>query len=117
MSPVGSAHPMWLLKGDVDLEVAASNSEFHLDHAHARLESNLKIFELEISRESQVTAEGLDLVFLSTHTSDDDHLNFEKIPVDHAFTRTLDLGSGARAQLHWRAYAVLPSVCPRPFER
>ena len=99
MAPVGSAHPMWLLKGDLDLDgFATKNSEFHLDHVQARL-NGLKIFELEISRASRVTAHGLDLVFLSTHTGEDDHLRFENIPVDRDFTRTLDLGSGARAQL------------------
>jgi len=99
MAPVGSAHPMWLLKGDVDVNgFATTNSEFHLDHVHGQL-NGLKIFELEISRESQVTAHGLELVFLSTHSGEDDHLRFENVPVDRAFTRTLELGSGAHAQL------------------
>jgi hypothetical protein len=99
MAPVGSAHPMWLLKGDVDVNgFATTNSEFHLDHVQGQL-NELKIFELEISRGSKVTAHGLNLVFLSTHSGEDDHLRFENIPVDRAFTRTLDLGSGANAQL------------------
>ena len=99
MAPLGSAHPMWLLKGELDLNgFSTTNSEFHLDHVHARL-NELKIFELEISRESRVTAHGLNLVFLSTHSGQDDHLRFENIPVDRAFTRTLDLGSGAQTQL------------------
>jgi len=99
MDPVGSAHPMWLLKGDLDVNgFTTANSEFHLDHVHGQL-NQLKIFELEISRESQVMAHGLNLVFLSTHSSEDDHLRFENVPVDQAFTRTLDLGSGAHAQL------------------
>jgi hypothetical protein len=99
MAPVGSAHPMWQLKGEVDVDgFATTNSEFHLDGTQARLDS-LKIFELEISHESKVTAHGLELVFLSTHTGEDDHLRFEDIPVDRAFTRTLDLGSGAHAEL------------------
>ena len=99
MAPVGSAHPMWGLKGDVDVNgFATTNSEFHLDHVHGQL-NGLKIFELEISRESQVTAHGLELVFLSTHSGEDDHLRFENVPVDRAFTRTLELGSGAHAQL------------------
>ncbi|HEY2468169.1 MAG TPA: hypothetical protein VGI45_10095 [Terracidiphilus sp.] len=99
MSPVNSAHPMWLLKGDLDVDsFATTNSEFHLDSVHARIDG-LKIFELEISRDSQVSADGLDLVFLSTHSSENDHLRFENIPVDRAFSRTLDLGSGAHAQL------------------
>lgn len=99
MAPVGSAHPMWFLKGDVDVDgFATTNSEFHLDHVQARL-NRLKIFELEISRQSRVTALGLDLVFLSTHTSEDEHLRFENVPVDRPFSRTMDLGSGAHAQL------------------
>ena len=99
MAPVGSAHPMWLLKGDVDVNgFVTTNSEFHLDHVQGQL-NELKIFELEISRGSQVTAHNLNLVFLSTHSGEDDHLRFENIPVDRAFTRTLDLGSGAHAQL------------------
>ena len=99
MAPVGSAHPMWLLKGEVDVNgFATTNSEFHLDHVQGQL-NELKIFELEISRGSKVSAHGLNLVFLSTHSGEDDHLRFENIPVDRAFTRTLDLGSGANAQL------------------
>lgn len=99
MAPVGDAHPMWLLKGKIELDgFTTTNSEFHFDHVQARL-NNLKIFELEISHESQVTAQNLDLVFLSTHTGDDDELNFENIPADRPFTRTLQLGSGAYAQL------------------
>lgn len=99
MAPVGSAHPMWLLNGDIDVdEFDTKNSEFHLNHARARLNS-LKIFELEISHESQVTARGLDLVFLSTHTGDDDRLQFSNIPADRSFSRKLQLGSGAQAQL------------------
>lgn len=99
MIPVGSAHPMWLLQGTLDVDrFTTFNSEFHLKKVQARLDK-LKIFELEISHESQVTARGLDLVFLSTHSSENDHLRFINIPVDRAFTRTLDLGSGARARL------------------
>jgi hypothetical protein len=99
MAPAGSAHPMWSLQGQVEIDgFATTNSEFHLDHAQANL-NNFKIFELEISHQSRVTAHALDLVFLSTHSGDDDHLRFERIPVDRAFTRTLDLGSGAHAEL------------------
>ncbi|HEV2214777.1 MAG TPA: hypothetical protein VGR64_05770 [Terracidiphilus sp.] len=99
MVPAGSAHPMWSLKGRLDVDgFTTSDSEFHLDHVQARL-NNLKIFELEISHESRVTARGLDLVFLSTHTSNDEHLHFENIPSGRIFTRTLQLGSGAQAQL------------------
>lgn len=99
LGPVGSAHPMWFLKGDLDVNgFATTNSEFHLDHVQGQL-NKLKIFELEISSESRVTAQGLDLVFLSTHSGEDDHLRFENIPVDRTFTRRMDLGSGAHAQL------------------
>ena len=98
MVPAGSAHPMWLLKGKLEVDgFTTKNSEFHLDHVQANL-NNLKIFELEISHESRVAARGLDLVFLSTHTGDNDHLHFEDIPVDRPFTRKLQLGSGAHAQ-------------------
>ena len=100
MDPAGSAHPMWGLRGDVDVDgFATTNSEFHLNQVRARLDQ-LKIFELEISHQSRVTAHGLDLVFLSTHSSDDDRLHFENIPVERSFTQTLELGSGARAELH-----------------
>lgn len=99
MAPVGTAHPMWVLNGAIDVDgFTTTNSEFHVNHAQGHL-NNLKIFELEISHKSRVIARGLDLVFLSTHTSDDDHLHFENIPVDRPFTRTLQLGSGAHAQL------------------
>lgn len=99
MVPVGDAHPMWLLKGDLAVEgFATRNSEFHLDHVQATLR-RLSIFELEISNESRVTAHGLDLVFLSTHSGEDDHLQFRDIPTDRSFTQTLTLGSGARADL------------------
>src|SRR5947209_4589009 len=74
MEPAGSAHPMWSLHGDVDVDgFTTTNSEFHLNGVQARL-NRLKIFELEISQRSHVIAKGLDLVFLSTHSSDDDHL-------------------------------------------
>ena len=99
MAPVGTAHPMWGLRGEVDVSnFDTVNSEFHLDHAKARLD-NLKIFELEISNQSQVTARGLDLVFLSTHAGPDDQLRFADIPVEKKFSQTLTLGSGARAEI------------------
>lgn len=99
MDPTGSAHPMWLIRGKLDVDgFATTNSEFHLDHVQGQL-NRLKIFELEISRGSQITANGLDLVFLSTHTGENDQLRFENVPIDRAFTQTLDLGSGARAAL------------------
>jgi hypothetical protein len=99
MTPVGSAHPMWQLQGDLNVDgFTTLNSEFHLKRVHARL-NQFRIFELEISDGSQVTASGLDLVFLSTHSGEDDHLHFTNIPVNRAFTQTLDLGSGAHAQI------------------
>lgn len=99
MEPAGSAHPMWLLKGDVEVDdFETRNSEFHLDHADAHLHK-LRIFELEISRESHVVGDQLALVFLSTHTGDTDHLNVSGIPADKPFTRRLALGSGAIADL------------------
>jgi len=99
MDPAGSAHPMWGLQGNVEVNgFATTNSEFHLNHVEARLD-DLKIFELEISHQSRVLAQGLRLVFLSTHSSDDDHLHFENVPVDRDFTQTLELGSGAHAEL------------------
>lgn len=99
MAPDGSAHPMWGLRGEVEVDgFATTNAEFHLNQAQARLDG-LKIFELEISGQSRVAAHGLDLVFLSTHTSDDDRLRFENIPIDRAFSRTLELGSGGHAEL------------------
>ncbi len=99
MSPVSGAHPMWFLQGTLDVDrFTTFNSEIHLKEVQARLDK-LKIFELEISDESQVIARGLDLVFLSTQSSENDHLQFMNIPVDRTFTRTLDLGSGAHARL------------------
>jgi hypothetical protein len=100
MAPAGSAHPMWQLQGDVEVDgFATTNSEFHLNQVQARLDQ-LKIFELEISHQSRVTAHGLDLVFLSTHSADDDRLHFENIPIDRVFSQALELGSGANAELH-----------------
>jgi hypothetical protein len=59
----------------------------------------LKIFELEISHASHVAAKHLRLIFLSTHSSEDDHLLFEDIPTDRLFTKKLAMGSGAEAEL------------------
>lgn len=99
MTPTGGAHPMWRIRGQLEVDnFQAENSEFHLDHVQANLKK-LKIFELEISRRSQVSAEHLDLVFLSTHSSDTDRLHFEDIPSERSFHRTLLLGSGANAAL------------------
>ena len=99
MTPSAGAHPIWMIKGTLAVDnFQTENSEFHLDHVQANLKK-LKIFELEISRESQVVAEGLELVFLSTHSGDDEHLSFENLPSDKTFTRTINLGSGAKAAL------------------
>jgi hypothetical protein len=99
MAPVGTAHPMWGIQGTVEVDgFDTENSEFHLDHAQARL-NRLDIFELEISHQSIVTARDLKLVFLSNHTGDNDQLHFDNIPADRPFTRALTLGSGARADL------------------
>ena len=100
MQPIGTAHPMWGIRGKLSVHsFSTTNSEFHLDHAQAQLDG-LKIFELEISHESRVTASGLDLVFLSTHSSENDRLSFRDIPVDRKFSQKLNLGSGASADLH-----------------
>jgi hypothetical protein len=99
MVPVKSAHPLWQIRGRIEVEdFQTENSEFHLDHVQAVL-SRLRIFELEISKESLVSADHLSLVFLSTHSGDHDRLEFENIPVERPFDRHLDLGSGAKADL------------------
>jgi len=99
MSVTGSAHPIWWLQGNLTVDnFQTVNSEFHLDHAHATL-TNFDIFELEISNASQVVGEHLRLVFLSTHTGEDERLEFSDIPSNQQFSRTLELGSGARAEL------------------
>ena len=99
MAPAGGAHPMWRLRGDLQVDnFQTVNSEFHLDHVTAALHQ-LKIFELEISHASQVEGDGLELVFLSTHSSDDDHLEFADVPADKPFSKRLALGSDAAADL------------------
>lgn len=99
MVPQGGAHPIWQLKGDLTVDdFQTKNSEFHLDHALASLE-NFTIFELEISRSSHVIGRHLRLVFLSTHTGDDDKLEFSDIPADQSFSRKLRMGSQASADL------------------
>lgn len=99
MHPSGSAHPIWGLKGDLEVDgFDTTNSEFHLDHVRAQLD-RLNIFELEISKASQVNAKHLNLVFLSTHTGDDDHLQFSDIPSEQSFSKELALGSEAKASL------------------
>lgn len=99
MTEEGSAHPIWMLKGQVTVDgFDTVNSEFHLDHVDAEL-NNLKIFELEISNASKVVAKHLRLVFLSTHTGDEEHLEFADIPADLPFDRRMRMGSGADADL------------------
>ncbi|MBS1852019.1 MAG: hypothetical protein JST79_14015 [Acidobacteria bacterium] len=100
MEPLGTAHPMWGLQGEVEVDnFQTKNAEFHFNQVRAKL-NRLKIFELEISRGSDVVANHLELVFLSTHTGEDDHLQVDGIPADKEFSRTLNLGSGAKAELH-----------------
>jgi hypothetical protein len=99
MTAVGSAHPIWWLQGSVEVDdFQTTNSEFHLNHVNAALE-NFSIFELEISHSSHVVASHLRLVFLSTHTGDDDKLEFSDIPADQLFSRKLRMGSLASADL------------------
>ena len=99
MTETGSAHPMWRIQGELNLDdFQTVNSEFHLDHVKANL-ANFTIFELEISRASDVVAKHLRLVFLSTHTSDDEKLQFSDIPVNRPFSRKMAMGSGASADL------------------
>ncbi len=39
MAPAGSAHPIWMIKGKVDVEnFQTENSEFHLDHVRGKIE-------------------------------------------------------------------------------
>src|SRR5262249_3043855 len=100
MTQTGSAHPIWRLQGELTVDdFQTTNSEFHLDHVKAEL-SNFAIFELEISRSSDVRAKQLQLVFLSTHTSDDEKLEFSDIPAKKIFSRTMRMGSGAHAELN-----------------
>jgi hypothetical protein len=95
----GGAHPIWSLKGTLEVDgFDTHNSEIHLDHVDAQI-SRLNIFELEISRASKVTANHLNLVFLSTHTGDADNLHFADIPSEKPFDKEMELGSGARAKL------------------
>jgi hypothetical protein len=99
MTATGSAHPIWWLQGAVTVDnFQTVNSEFHLDHVQAQL-TNFSIFELEISHSSEVVGKHLRLVFLSTHTADDEHLDFSDIPADRPFSRNLRMGSAAHADL------------------
>lgn len=95
----GSAHPIWWLQGELAVDdFQTTNSEFHLDHVRATLE-NFAIFELEISHSSHVVGRHLHLVFLSTHTGNDDKIEFSDIPADQPFSRKLSMGSLASADL------------------
>jgi hypothetical protein len=99
MTVEGSAHPIWWLQGDVTVNgFETKNSEFHLDHVHADFRQ-FEIFELEISHESQVVGRNLELVFLSTHTADNERLDFADIPADRPFSKKLRMGSSANADL------------------
>jgi hypothetical protein len=99
MAAIGSAHPIWSLKGTVTVDdFQTVNSEFHLDHVQARL-TDFSIFELEVSHVSAVVGKHLRLVFLSTHTGDDERLEFSDIPADQPFSRKLRMGSLAQADL------------------
>lgn len=99
MVPEGSAHPIWVLQGSLVVDdFQTVNSEFHLDHVRADL-TNFAIFELEISRASEVVGRHLRLVFLSTHSGSDEHLAFSDIPADQPFSKKLRMGSLAQADL------------------
>jgi hypothetical protein len=99
MQAQGSAHPIWILNGDLTVnDFQTTNAEFHLDHVQAKLD-NFSIFELEISKASHVTGRDLRLVFLSTHTSDAEDVNFSDIPADTPFSQKLQMGSQATADL------------------
>jgi hypothetical protein len=99
MTAEGSAHPIWGLQGELTVDdFQTENSEFHLDHVRAKLE-NLNIFELEISHATAVVARHLRLVFLSTHTGEDDKIEFSDIPADRPFSQKLRMGSQASADL------------------
>lgn len=99
MAATGSAHPIWWLRGKVSVDdFQTVNSEFHLDHVRANL-TNFSIFELEISNSSEVIGKHLQLVFLSTHTGEDEKLEFSDIPSNRPFSRKMRMGSLARADL------------------
>jgi hypothetical protein len=99
MAATGSAHPIWWLQGKVSVDdFQTVNSEFHLDHVQASF-TNFSIFELEISRSSDVAGKHLRLVFLSTHTGEDEKLEFSDIPTNRPFSRKMRMGSLAKADL------------------
>ena len=99
MTAMGSAHPIWALQGNLTVDdFQTVNSEFHLNHVRARL-ADFSIFELEVSHSSVVSGKHLRLVFLSTHTGDDERLDFSDIPADQPFSGKLRMGSLAEADL------------------
>ena len=99
MAVTGSAHPIWWLRGKVVVDdFQTANSEFHLDHVQASF-TDLSIFELEISRSSDVIGKHLRLIFLSTHTNEDEKVEFSDIPSDDPFSRKMRMGSLAKADL------------------
>jgi hypothetical protein len=99
MNATGSAHPIWRLQGKLSVDdFQTVNSEFHLEHVQASL-TNFSIFELEISNSSEVVGKHLRLVFLSTHTGEDEKLEFSDIPSKKPFSRKLRMGSLAHADL------------------
>jgi len=99
MTAIRSAHPIWSLQGNLTVDdFQTLNSEFHLDHVQARL-NDFSIFELEVSHSSAVVAKHLRLIFLSTHTGDEERLEFSDIPADQPFSRKLRMGSLAQADL------------------
>lgn len=99
MTAVGAAHPIWRLQGDLSVDdFQTADSEFHLDHVRAVLR-DVTIFELEISESSEVVGQHLRLVSLSTHTGDQEKINFADIPADRPFSQKLRMGSLARGDL------------------
>lgn len=108
MTPVGSAHPMWEIRGRIDVRgFRTLNSEFHLYAAHASLH-RLRIFELQLHPGTDLEGSDLDLVFLSDYLEPGQRVQFSDIPANKWFSRTLHLGGGAIAKLtHARAQIFL----------
>lgn len=104
MTPAGAAHPMWEIRGSIEVHgFQTLNSEFHLHAAQANLQ-RLRIFELQLHPGTHLTGQDLDLVFLSDSLEPGERIRFSDIPADQWFSRTLHLGGGATAALsHARA--------------
>ncbi len=104
MIPVGAAHPMWEIRGSIEVHgFQTLNSEFHLYAAQANLQQ-LRIFELQLHPGTHLTGRNLDLVFLSDYLQPGERIRFSDIPSGQWFSRTLHLGGGATAALtHARA--------------